>query len=83
MSQTLGNPRSKDQLLPFPGKTDSHPHYKYPQRSRYTLAEIIVIKPLIHILLRTNLSIGVGLVDTPASTLTDFTILHEKARKTF
>jgi hypothetical protein len=45
----LGDPQSEDQLLPYTGETDSHPYYKYPQISRYTLVEIIVFKALIHI----------------------------------
>jgi len=65
--RVMGDRHSEDQLLPFQGGTNPHPHYKYPQTFRYGLAKIIAIKhiPLIHILLRIDLNIGVGSVDTP------------------
>jgi hypothetical protein len=63
MFRTLGDPRSEDQLPPYPREIDSHPHYKYPHTSRFTLVEIF--KALIHILPRTYLSIRVGPAGTP------------------
>jgi hypothetical protein len=67
----MGDPHLEDQLISFQGGTNPHPHYKYPQTFRYGLAKIIAIKPipLIHILLRIDLSIGVGSADTSSKHL--------------
>jgi len=58
------DPRSESWFPLYPWETDSASQYKYIPTLRYYLAEIIVIKPFINILLRTDLSIRVRLAST-------------------
>jgi hypothetical protein len=82
--RVMGDPRSEDQLPSIrEKKKDTHTNYKYPQTPMYTLAEIILIKAFIHILLKTDLSIGVRSAGTPSKHPYRSSLFCRKSPKNF